>query len=171
MIGKSGNLGRWVPLNKGGEFRKWYGNNEFVIDWGENGVSIKNYAGAVIRNESYYFKESITWNDITSYKVSFRFKEAGEIFNDAGPSIFASHDTLMDLIAFGNTKIMQEICYFIAPTIHYTVGQISNAPIATVSNMETRKAIEKLAEDCISISRSDWDSFETSWDFKRHPLV
>ena len=161
----------WFPLNKGGEYRRWYGNNEFIVNWQDNGERLRNFSRAVIRNESYYFLESISWNDITSGLVSFRFKPTGQIFNDAGPSIFASKTLLKYLLAFGNCKVMQEICLFIAPTIHYTVGQIANAPIIYPDLNDISEQIIEISTKNIAVSAIDWDSYETSWDFKRNPLV
>lgn len=158
---------KWIPLNKGGQFRRWYGNNEYVVNWQMNGLELKTFEKSVIRNESYYFKESISWNDITSGLVSFRYKLPGQLFSDAGPSIFGKHDMLMYLLALGNTKVMQEICYFITPTIHYTVGQMSAAPVLIRNQAEV---VEK-TEILLHISKDDWDSFEKSWDFLIHPLI
>lgn len=160
---------KWFPLNKGGSFRKWYGNNEYVINWEEDGVSIRNFKNAAIRNTKYYFRECISWNDITSKCVSFRYKSSGQIFNDAGPSIFGQHDLLIYLMGFCNSKVSQEICYLIAPTIHYGVGQIAKMPIK-ISNKD-KKQIEAIVEQNITFSKIDWDSFETSWDFRTHPLA
>ena len=161
----------WFPLNKGGEFRRWYGNNEYVVNWSNNGQKLRAFSKSVIRNEDYYFREAISWNDITSGLVSFRYKSQGQIFNDAGPSIFGDNDTLKYLIAMGNSKVMQEICFFITPTIHYTVGQISNAPIIYPNCNEERERVLSLSDNNILLSKNDWDSFETSWDFQRHPLL
>ncbi|MEH7094068.1 BREX-1 system adenine-specific DNA-methyltransferase PglX [Neobacillus vireti] len=160
---------KWFPLNKGGEYRKWYGNNEYVVNWGKDGSELKNYKNAVIRNSDYYFKECITWNDITSKKVSFRYKKAGQIFNDAGPSIFGNLDDLIYLLGFGNSIVSEEICKLIAPTIHYGVGQIAKLPI--IINEEFKEKVLELTYQNISISKTDWDSFETSWDFECNPLV
>lgn len=161
---------KWFPINKGGEYRKWYGNNEFVVNWENNGRELKNFKNAVIRNSDYYFRESITWNDITSYKVSFRYKESGQLFNDAGPSIFSdSTEDLMYLLGLGNSIVSEEICKLIAPTIHYGVGQIAKLPIIIDEKNKTK--ILDLTYKNIAISKADWDSFETSWDFKKHPLL
>ena len=161
----------WFPLNKGGEFRRWYGNNEYVVNWLNNGQKLRAFSKSVIRNEDYYFREAVSWNDITSGLVSFRYKAQGQIFNDAGPSIFGDNDTLKYLIAMGNSKVMQEICFFITPTIHYTVGQISNAPMIYPNCNEKRENVLDLSDNNILLSKNDWDSYETSWDFKRNPLV
>lgn len=164
-------LQTWFPLNKGGEFRRWYGNNEYVVNWLDGGRKLKAFSKSVIRNEEYYFREAISWNDITSGLVSFRYKEEGQAFNDAGPSIFGTNSTLKYLIGLGNSKVMQEICFFIAPTIHYTVGQISNAPVIYPTSAELVDEVIDCSNNNICISKNDWDSFETSWDFKVHPLV
>lgn len=160
---------KWFPLNKGGEYRKWYGNNEYVVNWEKDGDELKNYKNAVIRNSDYYFKECITWNDITSKKVSFRYKKAGQIFNDAGPSIFGDIKDLQYLLGFGNSIVSEEICKLIAPTIHYGVGQIAKLPI--IIEEEFKEKVSELTLQNISISKTDWDSFETSWDFECNPLV
>lgn len=161
----------WFPLNKGGEFRRWYGNNEYVINWYDNGKKLRDFNKSVIRNEEYYFREAISWNDITSGLVSFRFKPLGQIFNDAGPSIFADRKTLNYLLALGNSKIMQEICLFITPTIHYTVGQISNVPVLYPNEKYITEHVITISKNNILLSKSDWNSFENSWDFQQHPLV
>lgn len=160
---------KWFPLNKGGEYRKWYGNNEYVVNWEKDGDELKNYKNAVIRNSDYYFKECITWNDITSKKVSFRYKKSGQIFNDAGPSIFGDIEDLQYLLGFGNSIVSEEICKLIAPTIHYGVGQIAKLPI--IIEEEFKEKVSELTLQNISISKTDWDSFETSWDFECNPLV
>ncbi|MFJ7368290.1 BREX-1 system adenine-specific DNA-methyltransferase PglX [Lysinibacillus sp. NPDC098008] len=160
---------KWFPLNKGGEYRKWYGNNEYVVNWENNGQDLKNYKNSVLRNTSYYFKECITWNDVTSSKVSFRYKPSGHIFNDAGPSIFGDIDNLLYIIGFGNSIVSEEICKLIAPTIHYGVGQIAKLPI--IINETVKNEVIKISHDNIKLSKEDWDSFETSWDFKKHPFI
>ena len=158
---------KWVPINKGGQFRRWYGNNEYVVNWKMNGAELKAFDKSVIRNEDYYFREAISWNDITSGLVSFRYKLPGQIFSDAGPSIFGDHDTLMYLLALGNSKIMQEICYFLTPTIHYTVGQMSAAPVL----IDEQRSITEKAEKLWQLSKVDWDCSEKSWDFLYHHLT
>jgi hypothetical protein len=160
---------KWFPINKGGEYRKWYGNNEYIINWENDGFELKNYKNAVIRNIDYYFKNSITWNDITSKKVSFRYKESGQIFNDAGPSIFGNSDDLKYLLGFGNSIVSEEICKIVAPTIHYGVGQIAKLPVKNNEKFKIR--VLKLTNENVELAKNDWDSFETSWDFKRHPLL
>lgn len=161
---------RWVPLNKGGDYRKWYGNNVWIIDWDDNGKRVKDFKGAVIRNEECYFLESISWNDITSGKVSFRYKRPGQIFNDAGPSIFGDHEILLFLLALCNSVVMDALSKLLAPTIHFTVGQLSGFPVANV-DAEVVSRINLISNDNIFLSVADWDAFETSWDFRRHPLL
>lgn len=160
---------KWYPINKGGEYRKWYGNNVHIINWENDGCELKNYKNAVIRNIDYYFKNSITWNDITSKKISFRLKDSGQIFNDAGPSIFGSSDDLRYLLGFGNSIVSEEICKIIAPTIHYGVGQIAKLPVKNSHKFKFK--VLTLTNENVEFAKIDWDSFETSWDFKIHPLV
>ena len=165
-----GNKRNWSPLNKGGEYRKWYGNNDCVINWKNNGESVKRYPSAVIRNETYYFSECITWNDITSGRPSFRYKTQGHIFNDAGPSIFSDREMLLYILAFCNSSVLVEIAKIVAPTIHFTVGQMAEIPLLkSTETRETRVSI--LSKEHVFLARRDWDSFETSWDFAHHPLV
>lgn len=160
---------KWYPLNKGGVFRRWYGNNEYVIDWQNSGKHLKDFPGSVIRNEDFYFRECITWNDITVGTPSIRYKQGGWLFSDAGPSVFASHDVLVNLLGLLNSSVLVEMAKIIAPTIHFTVGQMLTVPIpATALEMPD---VSAFVMQNISVAQADWDSFETSWDFSCHPLV
>lgn len=160
---------RWFPYNKGGEFRKWYGNNDFVVNWFGDGTELKNDKKAVLRNQSYYFRQCFSWSLISSSVAAFRYKPAGHIFDVAGMSCF-SQEYLLYLLALCNSKVVMEILNIIAPTINYQCGDIANIPVI-MPGRGIKKAIEKITDSNISISRADWDSFETSWDFTRHPLV
>lgn len=160
---------KWIPLNKGGSFRRWYGNNEYVIDWADNGKSLKADQKAVLRNEDYFFLESVSWNDITSSIPSLRYKKRGQIFNDAGPSIFAEEKTLVSILAFGNSTVARCFGDILAPTLHFTVGQMSEMPF--IGNYQNADRVISLVHALLRLSIQDWDSFETSWDFARHPLV
>lgn len=160
---------KWFPMNKGGQFRKWYGNNDYIVNWENNGKELVNYPSAVIRNPSFYFKECITWSDISSGNISFRYKAPGTISNASGPSVFEDNTSLYYLIAVCNSNVVSEILKILAPTLHFEIGQISNIPIPT--NIENEDTIIKIAKDNIDISKNDWDAFETSWDFDQHPLL
>ena len=159
---------KWYPYNKGGEFRKWYGNDEFVVNWQKDGLELKSYKKSVIRNPDYYFKECFSWSLISSGIASFRYKTYGKLFDVAGMSCFAK-EHLFYYLGLCNSIIATEILRVIAPTINYQCGDIANIPV--ILNEKKESIINSLVEQNISLSKSDWDSFETSWDFIRHPLV
>ena len=161
-------LAKWFPYNKGGEFRKWYGNNEFVVNWEHDGAKLKNFKGAVLRNLSYYFKECFSWSLISSNIAAFRYKPIGQIFDVAGMSCFAQKDKLKYLLALCNSKVVMRMLEVIAPTINYQCGDIANIPVVLIDD---KYDIDAMTENSIDISRIDWDSYETSWDFKKHPLI
>ncbi len=164
----------WYPYNKGGEFRKWYGNNDYVVNWENDGFEIKHFKDqngklrSRPQNTNYYFKECGSWSLVTSSATAFRYKPNGFIFDVAGMSFFANKH-LSYYIGFCNTKIAYEILKIIAPTINFQAGDIAKLPI--IFSEDRVGIIEKLVLDNISISKQDWDSFETSWDFAAHPLV
>ena len=171
---KSSNL-KWFPYNKGGAFRKWYGNNDYVVNWENDGFEIKNFKDengklrSRPQNLEYYFRKSISWSLISSGSIAFRFKPYGHIFDIAGMSCFPDEDMFLYILGLNNTKIINNIMKFIAPTLNYQVGDISKIPI--INNTDYKDSIEKLVESNIEISKEDWDSFETSWDFKKHSLL
>lgn len=160
---------KWFPYNKGGQFRKWYGNNDYVINWGNSGNEVSSFKGSVIRNKAMYFKPSVTWSKISSGSISFRYKPKGHLFDVAGTSIFATNELMRYLLGFCNSKVALEIANIISPTLNYEVGHISNFPIIIDTNMKSE--IETLVSQNIEVSNIDWDSFEISWDFNAHPLL
>lgn len=160
---------KWFPYNKGGEFRKWYGNNDYIINWENCGNEVKKYDGSVIRNELYYFQKSITWSLISSATIAFRSKPFGHIFDVAGMSCFPKDEDYYYLLGFNNTKIVRIIMKFIAPTLNFQVGDIAKIPI--IFDDKNKEKINSIVKQNIEISEKDWDSFETSWDFKKHPLI
>lgn len=166
---------RWFPYNKGGDFRKWYGNNDCVVNWENDGYEIRNFYDdrgklrSVIRNPATYFMESITWSKISSGIMAFRYKPHGHVYDVAGTSVFAEHDLLMYLQGFCNSCVAMAVAKILSPTINYEVGHISNFPIKVVDGKS--KTVEQIVENSISLSKTDWDSFETSWDFKKHPMI
>ena len=165
---------KWASYNKGGNFRRWYGNNDYVVDWENDGFEIKNFKDSRGKlrsrpqNLAYYFRESCSWSDITSNVTGFRYKTTGYIFDISGMSVF-SKDNLLYIIGLCNTKIVSAVLKIVAPTIHCQCGDVANIPV--VFNEEQYPMIEKLTKDNISISKADWDAFETSWDFACHPIV
>lgn len=164
---------KWFPYNKGGEFRKYYGNNYYVVDWENDGERIRNFKNekGKIRsrpqNMNYYFKEAVTWSKVTIGGFSTRFVPEGFIFDVAGCSIFAEEDQRLFLLGLTNSKITPEILSFLSPTVNYEVGHISNIPV----KFESIEIVDKLVQENIYISKKNWDSYEISWDFKKHPLL
>ena len=167
---------RWFPYNKGGDFRKWYGNNDCVVNWENDGNEIRNFKDergklrSRPQNMDTYFKESITWSKISSGIMAFRYKPYGHVYDVAGTSIFAEHDMLMYLQGFCNSRIAMAIAKILSPTINYEVGHIANFPIKQISN-SVESTIDKIVEGSIAISKYDWDCSETSWDFKKHSMI
>ncbi|MGN1114515.1 MAG: BREX-1 system adenine-specific DNA-methyltransferase PglX [Oscillospiraceae bacterium] len=161
-------LEKWYPYNKGGEFRKWYGNNDFVVNWKNDGCELRNDKKAVLRNPNYYFRQCFSWSLISSSVAAFRYKPVGHLFDVAGMSCF-SNDKLYYLLAFCNSNFAMEVLKVIAPTINYQCGDIANLPV--IYDESKKEDIDNIVNDNITVSKTDWDSYETSWDFKRHPLI
>lgn len=159
---------KWFPYNKGGGSRRWYGQQEYVINWLNDGEEVKNNKGAVIRNPQFYFQPSISWSKVSSSSIAFRFYPKGFIFADAGMSIF-SNKNLLELAAYCNSCVCSRLIKFLSPTMNYEAGQISQLPYKTlpINNQNTLE----ISEDNITISKSDWDAHETSWDFQRNELL
>ena len=163
---------KWFPYNKGGEFRKWYGNNDCIVNWQNEGDEIFNHAKADKRNVQDYplelkFKPSASWSLVTSGQPAFRYKE-NNLSDIAGMSFFTEKQELLILLGFCNSKIALEILKILAPTINFQAGDIGRLPIVDYG-VET-DTIRALVTSNIDESALDWDSFETSWDFQHHPL-
>lgn len=163
---------KWFPYNKGGAFRKWYGNQEFVVNWENNGLEIKNFIGSVVRNPDTYFYKSISWSKISSSDISMRYFQNGFLYDVAGCSMFNEDDTVLKyMLGFCNSKIVKMIIKSISPTLNYEVGQIASLPVNITKDEHIKSNIQNLVEQNIQIYKDDWDSFETSWDFEEHPLL
>ena len=161
---------KWFPTQKGGQFRRWYGNLENVINWADDGFEIKNFKfedgslRSVIRNEAFYGRQGVTWSDVSSGKLSMRYVPNGFIFNASGPTIFSDDEA--SVLACMNTKITEKIAEFISPTLHFEVGQVQTYPLLKAP--DSARVAAFVAKD---ISRADWDAYETSWDFSTLPLL
>ena len=156
---------KWFPYNKGGSARRWYGNQELVVNWEHDGLEIKSYPGAVVRNPTFYFRKSISWGLISG--PLFRFFPEGFIYDVQGMSTFYdSEQQMYKDIAWLNTKVFNAASRIISPAGHIQIGEIGNMPCCD----NPCENIEETAKDNISISKYDWDSHETSWNFKRNPL-
>ena len=159
---------KWLPCIRGGAFRKWYGNQDSIINWENNGAQIKSCKSSVIRNTQFYFYENISWSEISSGGISFRYNYKGSIFDQKGPCcICKTHSDLIYLCGLLNSKPTQSILNILCPTLDYSVGPVSTLPI--VMNQEAK--VVELSQNNIELAKNDWDSYETSWDFKRNPLV
>ena len=158
---------KWYSITKGGEFKRWYGNNLYVVNWKNNGADLKNFKKAVLRNQQFYFKSpNLTWTYITTYKINFRINYS-DLFTAAGPCIFTND--LLYKLAFLNSTVAQFYINMLGgTTITYEVGEVSNLPIR---ESEFRREVEALAQKCIDVSKLDWDDHEISWEFKVNPLV
>lgn len=155
--------------NKGGEFRRWFGNISYVINWENDGFAVRNYKGSTIRNDEYYFKKCISWGLITSSISSFR--STGDyscVFGDAGPGCFPSSEEFYYILAFLNSKPTNLFLSIMNPTINLSSGVTALLPYKV--DKKLMPIINKLAAQNEELTRTDWDSFETSWGFTRHPL-
>lgn len=165
---------KWFPYNKGGDIRKWYGNEEFIVNWENDGYEIKNFkdSNGKLRsrpqNLEYYFKKSITWS-LISIDITFRYKDYGQIFDVAGMSFFPQDNLFLYLLGLCNSKVINNTMKVIAPTLNYQIGDVAKVPIKI--DESKKEKIEEIVSDNIKISKEDWDSFEVSWNFIKHPLI
>ena len=179
QMDKQDSTKRWLPHNKGGSFRRWYGNHEYIINWEHNGAEVKGYAAKLygsysrqIMNEKYYLQESISWSSISSHKIGVRYYPIGFTFDTAGPSMFITDKAIRSFI-FGLLGSCVAEYYIKAtnPTINLLASDIANLPLLGIERSNQRDKIVTLVESNVELAKIDWDSFETSWDFKKHPLA
>ncbi|SHF06696.1 BREX-1 system adenine-specific DNA-methyltransferase PglX [Clostridium fallax] len=163
------NVCKWYPLNKGGEYRRWYGNNVNIINWANNGTEIKQLSNSIIRNEKYYFKKCITWTDVSSKGFTARYSDEGFIFADAGPCLFVDETKLNYILGLLNSKLSINFLEIINPTVHFKPGNIGRIPF--ILNNCSFDKVKFLVMYNIKLARNEWDSFEISWDFRIHPLL
>ncbi|MFE8092538.1 BREX-1 system adenine-specific DNA-methyltransferase PglX [Bacillus toyonensis] len=163
---------KWFPYNKGGGFRKWYGNNEHIINMENDGYAIKNYKKSSnfrLRDKSLYFKEAITWSFIGSSQLSVRYSPEGFLFDVGGSSVFPENKHLYYLLGILSSKFATKLLEVQNPTLNFQVENIAKFPVFV--NDEQIETINQLVLSNINISKLDWDAFENSWDFNRHPLL
>lgn len=168
---------KWFPFNKGGKFRKWYGNNEYVVNYENDGEELKEFAdelnktspGGRIKNQKYYFMEGITWSKISSNSLSVRYSDQGFIFSDAGMKLFASREELYYYLALLNSSITEIMIKQLSSTLNFEQGNISRIPVVKDTSMLNK--INPLVLENIKISKQEWDQTEISWDFLKHPLL
>lgn len=172
---------KWFTYNKGGYFRKWYGNNEYVVNWGNDGKEIRDYSEyintikastmGVAPNSEYYFQRHISWSLITSTSFSCRYYDTGMIFDISAPSIFAeSQNELMIYLALLNSKVANFFINILNPTINFSSGVMKRLP-SPIINDNYQKNLVQLSNQNVEISKEEWNDFEISWDFAKHPLI
>lgn len=157
---------KWIPHSKGGEFRKWYGNLEYAINWLNNGEEIKLSKNSGLQGKSMYFKNVLCWSKITSKGTSLRYIPENCLFDSGSPAY--KGDDLFYVLAFVNT-IGNILLSAINPTLNCQVGDIKGLPL--IVDEKQKPKVDKIVKENIALSKADWDSFETSWDFEGHPLV
>ena len=161
---------KWHPCNKGGSFRKWYGNNELVVNWANDGDEMKSSMGSVIRNPQYYFRKGMTWGTISSGKLSMRFSPEGFLFESKGSVCFPLNEEDLYLhLALANACTTIPFLEILCPTLDFHEGPIGEIP-TVLPSADNRNATMRLVKECILLSKADWDAFESSCDFKQHPL-
>lgn len=164
---------KWFAYNKGGGARKWYGNNDYIVNWENRGHDIFVNAKQDKRNVQDYpdelkFTPSVTWSLINSGTPTFRYKQ-GNLSDIAGMSFYKAHDKLKYLLAFCNTNVASKILKLIAPTMNFQAGDVGRLPI--LQRKQDEEVIKKIVDENILLSQQDWDTYETSWGFKHHPLI
>ena len=172
---------KWVPYNKGGECRRWYGNRNHIVDWKDNGKNITAFKqGRLLRgeiekknsecwNREYYFMESISWSKVSSGRFAARYYESGFIFDVAGCSILGLGENIYYVMGALNSELRNAYIESLSPTLNFETGAIKAFPI--IIDRDKKDVVMQIVKDCIEKEKDDWDSFETSWDFKKHPLV
>lgn len=165
---------KWFPYNKGGDYRKWYGNNDYLVNWSNDGYEIKNNVDLRTGrtrshnyNGDFAFRKGITWSALSVSKISVRYVNNGFLFDSKGARGFANDENSYFSLGLINSIVGQSYLSFIAPTVDFKVGDIIQIPLVLIDKEDV---VSKVQEN-ISISKTDWDSFETSWDFQTHPLL
>ena len=166
-------LYKWFPFCKGGDFRRWAGNECYVVNWFNNGEEIRKAAqgasGGRLVNIDCALQKSIVWTKISSSIICLRYKNTGLFFSDAAPGLFSDDEKLMYILGLMNTKYAMKIINLINPTLNFVPGTIASIPI--FDGLPCISEVKQLVKQNISLSKSDWDAFETSWDFTKHPLL
>ncbi len=168
---------KWYPYNKGGSYRKWYGNIEYVLNYENDGAEVKGLATSLyksatrtIKSISEYFKPCLSWSKVSTGNIAFRYYPPGFVFDVAGCCIFyANEEKMFYDFGFINSKIAMSILSVIAPTMNFEAGHVASLPI--IESVENQRIVKALCMENVDIAKEEWDSYETSWDFKRHPLV
>ncbi|EJQ53980.1 hypothetical protein IEQ_00728 [Bacillus cereus BAG6X1-2] len=163
------NQRKWFPYNKGGAYRKWFGNQEYVVNWENDGELLRKFPKSVIRNAGYYFKEGITWSDISSSHFGVRYIPGGFIFANSGSMLFADSDMLKYLMCLLPTKVTSYLLKTYSQTMHFEVGHIKKIPV--LYNKDIQERVEGIFNINVNISKEDWDISETSWYFRKQVFL
>lgn len=167
---------KWFPYSKGGSFRRWYGNNDYVVNWFNDGEEMKQHVASKygsyskeLRSEDRYFTEGLTWSTLSSGNISLRYCPAGALFDSKGSKGFAINGAnLFSVLAYLNSCVTQLFLSVLSPTLDYNNGSLNKLPLIQSGDEEF---IRDLAQKCVGLCKTDWDCFETSWDFQWHPLI
>ncbi|WP_141050581.1 BREX-1 system adenine-specific DNA-methyltransferase PglX [Aliarcobacter cryaerophilus] len=168
---------KWFPCKSGGEYHKWYGNNEMVVNWQKDGQEIRNFKDekgklrSRPQNSQYFFKKSLTWSKITSYKLSLRYNDFGYTFDAVGLSAFIDDDNIYYVQAFLNSNLSYFFTSMINQSMHIVINDMNKLPIIFPKQESIKQAIDTLTQENINISKEEWDSRETSWDFSKNELL
>ena len=160
---------KWVPCNMGGKFRRWYGNLYYALFWKDNGFELKHSKESTVSDPDLHFVEHVAWTDVGSGSFGVRYVPSGVIGGHTSPAIYANHAVVFYLLGLLSTCVTSYYLTFLSPTIHNNTGDILKIP--TIIDVNWQSKVIETVKNCISYSHTDWDAFETSWDFKRHPLV
>ena len=158
---------RWFPYNKGGGYRKWYGFNEYLVDWYDDAAAIRAIKSAVIANYQYFMKPGITWSTLTSGSFSVRWFDEGYIFDNGGCCVFDLGDKRPYICALLNSKVFSYIFGQLNPTLNFQSGEVAKFPVVFGNKDE----VTRMALECVNLSKKEYDEYGTSWDFAEHPLV
>lgn len=169
---------KWFPYNKGGSFRKWYGNQEYVVNWKDDGKDIRNLiasdpkkqVGGRLVNLEYMFRQGTTWSDVTSGGFSARYVPKGFLFDSTGPTLFSEGEEKL-FVGYMNSKPFSYILALTSTGLHFNTGQIKIQPFLNFKDNNKKDSVIEMVNHLINISQKDWDEFETSWNFDRHPFV
>lgn len=166
---------KWFPYNKGGDYRKWFGNAEYVVNWEDDGYSMRNLKNkdgkipAHAFNLEYIFDENITWSSLSSYKFSARYTDYGFLYDASGSFADVRHEYINYVLSFLCSTVTAYYLSAMNPTLNFQKGNIAALPFCIEEGK--KKLIDNATKKCIDLSKNDWDSFETSWDFKKHPMI
>ncbi|MET9492793.1 BREX-1 system adenine-specific DNA-methyltransferase PglX [Nocardia sp. NPDC006630] len=166
-------LATWFPYNKGGGYRRWWGNQSLVVNWRNGGEDCHAFAqknpngGTRIQNTEFYFQKCISWSNVSTDTPTFRYYPSSFMFDQKGQAIFPSETQLRTLLGFLNSSAVSAMTEITSPTLSVNAGEIANLPISASTN----PAVDRIVDELISLHRADWNDYETSWNFENNPLV